>query len=250
MRARQPDPAGYVQRDGVRVHYEVYGDGPHPIVFMPADTIVDARMWKAQVAYLARHHRVVVIDPRGNGLSDRPVGSEHYTDVTTVGDALAVMDEVGIDRAVVVGLCDSAWFGLLLAAEHPARVAGVVAVAPNAVDGTPALDRGLDRDATWTADLADPQGWELANRGVWLRDWPSYARWFFAQTCNDPHSTKIYDDVVEWSGQNDGEVMVSLEEAEFVADTVAGTTRVLTPSAVPSSWCRAPTTGACRWPEG
>ena len=52
-----------------------------PIVFTPADTIVDARMWKAQVAHLARRHRVVVIDPRGNGGSDRPLGHEHYTDL-------------------------------------------------------------------------------------------------------------------------------------------------------------------------
>ena len=84
MRARQPDRRGYVVRDGVRVYYEVYGDGPQPIVFTPADTIVDARMWKAQVAYLARHHRVVVIDPRGNGRSDRPLGAEHYTDLDAV----------------------------------------------------------------------------------------------------------------------------------------------------------------------
>ncbi len=49
-------------------------------MFTPADTIVDGRMWKGQVAYLARHHRVVVIDGRGNGGSDRPIGSEFYGD--------------------------------------------------------------------------------------------------------------------------------------------------------------------------
>ena len=35
MRAREPDLSAYVDRDGVRVHYEVYGDGPSPIVFTP-----------------------------------------------------------------------------------------------------------------------------------------------------------------------------------------------------------------------
>ena len=227
MRAREPDRSGYVGREGERVHYEVYGDGPSSIVFTPADTIVDSRLWKAQVAYLARHHRVVVIDPRGNGRSDRPVGSEHYTDLVAVADMLAVMDEVGVERALLVGLCDSAWFGLLMAAEHPTRVSGVVAVAPSAVDGTPKPDRGLDTAATWVADISDPQGWEHYNREVWLRDWPSYARWFFAETCSDPHSTKIYDDALEWACQTEGEVMVSLNEADFVADTVAGVTRVL-----------------------
>jgi hypothetical protein len=36
-------------RDEVRVYFEVFGDGPDPIVFTPADIIVDSRMWKAQV---------------------------------------------------------------------------------------------------------------------------------------------------------------------------------------------------------
>lgn len=227
MKAREPDVSGYVERDGVRVHYEVHGDGPYPIVFTPADTIVDARMWKAQVAYLARHHRVVVIDPRGNGLSDRPLGPEHYSDVLAVGDLLAVMDAVGIDRAVVVGLCDSAWYGLLGAARHPARIAGVVAIAPGAHDGTPKHDRGLDTAANWTADLVDPQGWQLYNEGVWRRDWPSYPRWFFSQICNDPHSTKIYEDVVEWACQTTGEVMLSLMSAEFVGDDPAAVAQTL-----------------------
>ncbi len=218
MRAREPDLSAYVDRDGVRVHYEVYGDGLDPIVFTPADTIVDARMWKAQVAYLARHHRVVVIDPRGNGLSDRPVGSEHYTDLLAVGDLLAVMDAVGLDRGVVVGLCDSAWYGLLAAARSPDRIAGVVAIAPSVADGTPKLDRGLDTAANWTADLVDPQGWQLYNQDVWRRDWPSYPRWFFSQICNDPHSTKIYEDVVDWACQTTGEVMLSLMSADFVGD--------------------------------
>ena len=53
MRARQPDTTGYVDRDGVRVYYEVHGSGHETIVFAPADSIVDSRMWKAQVAYLA-----------------------------------------------------------------------------------------------------------------------------------------------------------------------------------------------------
>src|SRR4051812_7911173 len=73
VRAREPDQEGYVDRDGVKVAYEAYGQQPGiAIVFAPVDTIVHSRAWKAQVPYLARHHRVVTIDPRGNGRSDRP----------------------------------------------------------------------------------------------------------------------------------------------------------------------------------
>jgi pimeloyl-ACP methyl ester carboxylesterase/predicted glycosyltransferase len=227
VRAREPDTSAYVVCDGVRVHYEVLGSGPDSIVFTPADTIVEGRMWKAQVAWLARRHRVVVIDPRGNGGSDRPVGPEHYSDLTQVGDTMAVMDAVGVERAVLVGLCDSAWFALLTAAEHPDRVTGVVALAPSAQDGTPSHDRGIDRASNWTALLDDPQDWELFNAQVWRTDWPSFPRFFFSQICNDPHSTKIYEDVVGWAEQTTGEVMVSLAEAEFVGDSAEATARTL-----------------------
>ena len=49
MRAREPDKAGYVERDGVKVAYESFGDGDTTVVFVPVDTIVDSRAWKGQV---------------------------------------------------------------------------------------------------------------------------------------------------------------------------------------------------------
>jgi pimeloyl-ACP methyl ester carboxylesterase/predicted glycosyltransferase len=218
VRARHPDHEGYVDRDGVRVHYETYGDRPDPIVFTPADLIVDSRMWKAQVGYLSRHHRVVVIDPRGNGRSDRPTGAEHYGDLVFLGDLLAVMDACAIERALLVGLCESSWFGLLAAARHPERVSGVVAIAPGAADGTPKHDRGIDTAANWKAEIEDPQGWEVWNEGVWRRDWPAFPRWFFSQICNDAHSSKIYEDVVDWACGTTGEVMLSAMGADSVGD--------------------------------
>jgi pimeloyl-ACP methyl ester carboxylesterase/predicted glycosyltransferase len=228
VRASEPEQTGYVDRDGVRVYYEMYGDRSGlPIVFAPADTIVDARLWKAQVTYLARHHRVVVIDPRGNGRSDRPVGPEHYSDRLFVGDLVAVMDAVEIERALLVGLCDSAWFALFAAADHPERVAGVVAIAPSAVEGSPRPDRGLDMGANWLAHVAEPRGWELYNEEVWRTDWPSWPRYFFSQICNDPHSTKLYEDVVSWADQTSGEVMLSLHFADFANDEAEGTREVL-----------------------
>jgi pimeloyl-ACP methyl ester carboxylesterase len=90
-RARYPDQDGHVERDGVRVFWERYGDG--------------------EPAFLARHGTVVTFDPRGNGRSDRP------------------MDAAGLERAVVVAWCDLGE-SLLLAAEHPERVAGLILIAP------------------------------------------------------------------------------------------------------------------------
>ena len=71
-RASYPDADGYVERDGVRTFYEVYGQGEPTVLLLPTWSIVHSRFWKMQVPYLARHHRVVVFDGRGNGKSDRP----------------------------------------------------------------------------------------------------------------------------------------------------------------------------------
>ena len=78
-RARYPDEEGYVERDGVRVFYEVYGDAPTTFLLFPTSPISHSRMWKAQIPYLSRHFRVVVFDPRGNGSSDRPGNAEAYS---------------------------------------------------------------------------------------------------------------------------------------------------------------------------
>ena len=49
MRARYPDAEGFIERGGVKVGYEVFGEGEPAIVFPPVDGIVQSRCWKAQV---------------------------------------------------------------------------------------------------------------------------------------------------------------------------------------------------------
>src|ERR1700733_6688255 len=128
MRARYPDVEGYVERDGVKIGYEVFGDGEPAIVFAPIDALVHSRAWKAQVPYLARTSKVVTIDPRGNGRSDRPQSAAAYADSEFVADTIAVMDAAGVGQAVLIGECISAWRALLTATLHPGRVLGVVTV--------------------------------------------------------------------------------------------------------------------------
>jgi hypothetical protein len=49
MRAREPDREGFVDRDGVKLHYEVFGDGEPTLMLVPSNPIVHSRQWKAQV---------------------------------------------------------------------------------------------------------------------------------------------------------------------------------------------------------
>src|SRR5213592_3008738 len=121
-RARYPDESGFVERDGVRVFYEVYGSGGPTVFLLPTWSIIHSRHWKMQIPYLARHCRVVTFDGRGNGRSDRPPGPDAYREEEFAGDALAVMDATGTDRAVLVSLSRGAERSLHLGAHHPERV--------------------------------------------------------------------------------------------------------------------------------
>jgi pimeloyl-ACP methyl ester carboxylesterase len=88
MRAREPDVEGYVDRDGVKVGYAVYGTGEPTVLLAPTWPVVDSGHWKAQVPYLARHFRVVTVESRGNGRADKPAAPEAYSDDAYVGDLL------------------------------------------------------------------------------------------------------------------------------------------------------------------
>ena len=205
MRARYPDKSGFVNRDGVEIHYEVHGDGDPTILLLPTWAIIDSRMWKAQVPYLARHFRVVTFDPRGHGRSSRPGDAQSYDDDLTVGDALAVLDETGTDRAVVVGLCTGVVWALRLTALHSERVAGMVAlaggIAPLAPPHPERTAHGFDDE------LESYEGWAKTNRHYWQKDFKDYVEFFFDQLLSEPHSTKQWEDAVSWALETDAETL-------------------------------------------
>src|SRR5215467_13860585 len=124
MRARPPDREGVVQRDGVRVAFEVFGHGEPALLLIPASPITHARSWKGIVPSLARRFTVVTTDGRGTGRSDRPHTSECYAPAEVTADLLAVLDAAGIDVAFLVAHCHAVPWALCLAADHPERVAG------------------------------------------------------------------------------------------------------------------------------
>jgi pimeloyl-ACP methyl ester carboxylesterase len=108
MRARKPDVAGHTVRDGVRLYWELYGQGERTVFLLPTWSMVHSRAWKAQVPYLARHCRVLVMDGRGNGLSDRPLDPKAYADEEFAADCLAVMDDTDTRSAALVSISNGA----------------------------------------------------------------------------------------------------------------------------------------------
>jgi len=129
--AREPDETGIAVRDGVRIHWERYGDGSPAILLLPTWSIYHSRHWKLQIAYLARHFSVVTFDGRGNGLSDRPLESSAYDAIEFADDAAAVLDAARVDAAVVAGVSLGALYGLHFATRHPERTLGALMMGPD-----------------------------------------------------------------------------------------------------------------------
>ena len=206
-RAQEPDAAGVVERNGVRISWESFGTGEPAVLLLPSWWIVHSRMWKGQVPYLARHNRVVTFDGRGNGLSDRPLSAEAYDAVEFADDAAAVLDAAGVDAAVVVGVSLGALYALHLSARHPERVLGAMLVG-----GT--IPFIVPPDAAraayaWDEELTTDEGWAKYNKHYWLRDYDGFVDFFIGEIFPEPHSTKQIEDFVAFAHDTTAEVLVA-----------------------------------------
>jgi pimeloyl-ACP methyl ester carboxylesterase len=213
MRAREPDIEGFIERDGVKVGYEVFGSGSPTLLLMPTWSIAPSLVWKAQVPYLARHHRVITIDPRGNGPSDRPTDPAAMADGQFVKDALQVLDATGTEQAVLVALSMGNTWALRISADHPSRVLGWVAIGAFINGIVPPGPDDVAFAERFDQQLISPTGWELYNRHEWLHDYRRFAEFFFHECLTEPHSTKQWEDVVGWAMDTDGETLVAKWDA-------------------------------------
>ena len=209
-RARYPDADGYVERDGVRTYWELYGEGDRTLLFVPPWAIVHSRIWKLQVPYFSRHFRVVTFDPRGNGRSDRPQEPEAYAETEYAEDALAVLDATRTERAVLVTLSRGAQRSLVLADRYPERVEGLFVIAPALPLAPLPEDRVLH---SFNDEPEGEEGWAKYNRHYWLRAYEDFLWFFFENALNEPHSTKPIEDAVGWGLETTPDTLVATELA-------------------------------------
>ncbi|MPZ54512.1 MAG: alpha/beta fold hydrolase [Acidimicrobiia bacterium] len=204
MRARQPDRQGYIDRQDVKVGFDVYDNHAPTVLLLPTWAIIHSRHWKGQIAYLARHFRVVVIEGRGNGRSDRPTDPTLYNDNEHIADFIAVLDETSTERAVVAGVSQGGHLAGVFAGLHPERVDGAVLIAPATSLTPPHPERVAYK---WGEKLDTREGWAKHNQHYWLSNYPDFVDFFFSQIFREPHSTKQHEDSVGWALETDGEVL-------------------------------------------
>src|SRR5262245_55861567 len=177
-RARRPDECGFVERDGTGLYFEVFGAGEPTLFLSPLGwPLSHSRMWKAQVPYLARRHRVVTYDPRGNGRSDRPDRPGAYAEAELVADALAVLDATATDRSVLVQYAGET-YQLRLLADHPERFVGSISIHTCVPRLTAQLPEKVGIDEHFEEVLDTEEGWAKENRAYRLRDHRGYLEFF------------------------------------------------------------------------
>ena len=138
-----------VQGDGVRVNVAIWEGGGKPILCIHGIT-ANCRCWDTLAEVLAPEFQVIAMDLRGRGQSDKP--SQGYSLEYHLKDINCLLDDLGLDRAVIMGHSLGAFIGLAFAAEYPDRtdqlilVDGAGDLSPEQFDEVftgikPALDR-------------------------------------------------------------------------------------------------------------
>jgi len=115
-----------IDRNGVKIHYEVYGDGP-ALILTHGNSSTSA-MWEGQIEALSKHHKLVLWDMRGHGKSDYPADPNAYSEALTIGDIAALLDQIGTRRAIVGGLSLGGYMSLAFYRTHPERVAALLII--------------------------------------------------------------------------------------------------------------------------
>jgi pimeloyl-ACP methyl ester carboxylesterase len=145
-----------LDRDGVKIYYEVHGSGP-PLILTHGYSSTSA-MWNGQIEALTKQHQLILWDMRGHGQSDYPADPAAYSEALTVADIAALLDEVGAAKAIVGGLSLGGYMSLAFYRAHPERVSALLIV-----DTGPGFKKDDAREvwnerARATADRFDREG--------------------------------------------------------------------------------------------
>ncbi|MFI9503979.1 alpha/beta fold hydrolase [Nocardia sp. NPDC052566] len=136
--------------DGHRLAYDVRGEGDRVVVLVPGLLMSRRMQWPLADALAAAGLRVVTMDPLGTGESDRPTDYWRYSMPIAARQLVALLDELEVRRAVVLGTSAGAAMTLAAADFAPERLHGIV------VEG-PVLDRAMAFAAACCAPLL--AGW-------------------------------------------------------------------------------------------
>ena len=200
----------YVHRPDARIFYQVTGSGARDLFLLPpCQVVVHSRMWKHQIPYLSRYFRVITMDPRGNGRSDRPATG--YDLDTRYGDMLAVLDEVARPSFAFLAFSCSALLAFRYVTEHPSRPSHLILLS-----------------GQYAESLPGP--FEERVAPVIRGDYDSWVARQFKRMLPEPHSLKGIEDGIAWAGETTPDVLVESLRAIDNTDTHALLEQIAVPT--------------------
>lgn len=220
------DRSGQMPANGISVHYAVYGSGS-PVILLHGG-LANVNYWGNQIAALAPHHTVIVMDSRGHGRStrdDRPYGYDLMAD-----DVVALLDGLHVPRADVVGWSDGGILGLDLALRHPDRVGKVFAFAANTV--TSGVKEGVEKNPTFAAYI-ERAGHEYEAQSATPKQYDAFVdaishMWASEPNWTDAQLQSIHTPVLVVDGDHDE--AIKREHTEYIAATIPGAGLLILPN--------------------
>jgi pimeloyl-ACP methyl ester carboxylesterase len=115
-----------LQRGPVTVHYETHGGGPGTPLLLTHGFSASSTMWLPNLSRIGAGRSVITWDIRGHGRTAVPPDDSHFTQDASVADMAAILDDAGVERAVIGGLSLGGFLSLAFHAVHPDRVAALI----------------------------------------------------------------------------------------------------------------------------
>lgn len=145
-----------LDRDGVKIHYEVHGEGP--AILLTHGFSATSVMWEGQVEALSPRFMVITWDMRGHGRSDYPEDPAAYSEEATVSDMAAILDAAGVRSAVIGGLSLGGYMSLAFHLAHPERTRALVIVDTGPGYRNPTAREDWNANALRRADELEAHG--------------------------------------------------------------------------------------------
>ena len=219
-----PTKSGLAPINGIRIWYAEFGNGP-PVILLHGG-LANSDYWGLQVRALSPQYRVIVMDSRGHGRSSRnatPIGYD-----LMASDVIALMNQLRIDKAAIVGWSDGAIIGLDLAIHHPERLTRVFAFAANS---NPSGVKDVDKSPVFTEFIA-----RAGKQYAQLSPTPNQYREFVADIEHMWASQPDFTDaqlkgisVPVWIVDGDHDEAIKRENTDLMASMIPGSGELILP---------------------
>lgn len=168
---------GIARGSGLRIYYELTGTGRPLVLLHGAMGSIESWRMAGYVEALAEGNQLILVDLRGHGLSEKPTAPASYVMQQQVEDVVAVLDDLGLESAVVLGWSLGGEVAFGAAAFQPERIDGIVTIGAFAAEvGFADVPRPNVKEARRMAGRFSKEGMSFVGAALEDEGRPEWAR--------------------------------------------------------------------------